>query len=59
MYVFVQGRGHMIVGDEDSEPFTVSQGDYVLIPDGAFHRVHAKDKGCTFTCVFDGKRYDG
>lgn len=37
-------------------PSTVQAGDVVLIPDGAFHRVHAGDNGCYFVCVFDGKR---
>ncbi len=47
----------MIVGDEDSEPFTVSQGDYVLIPDGAFHKVsNTGDMNLVFNCIFDGKR---
>jgi oxalate decarboxylase/phosphoglucose isomerase-like protein (cupin superfamily) len=57
VYIFVQGRGKMIVGDEDSEPFAVAQGDIVLIPDGAFHRViNDGDTNLLFNCVFDGKR---
>ena len=57
VYVFVQGWGEMIVGDEDSEPFGVGQGDYVLIPDGAFHRVtNTGDMNLIFNCIFDGKR---
>jgi len=56
VYLFHEGSGTMEVADE---VFEVNSGRVVLIPDGAFHRVHAKDKGCTFTCVFDGKRYDG
>jgi len=57
VYIFVQGRGHMIVGDEDSEPFSVSEGDYVLIPDGAFHKVmNTGDMNLIFNCIFDGKR---
>lgn len=57
VYVFVQGRGHMIVGDEDSEPFPVTQGDYVLIPDGTFHKViNSGDMNLIFNCIFDGKR---
>jgi mannose-6-phosphate isomerase-like protein (cupin superfamily) len=57
VYIFVQGRGAMIVGDEDSEPFDVSAGDIVLIPDGAFHRViNNGDVNLLFNCVFDGKR---
>jgi oxalate decarboxylase/phosphoglucose isomerase-like protein (cupin superfamily) len=57
VYIFVQGRGKMIVGDEDSNPFAVAQGDIVLIPDGAFHRViNDGDTNLLFNCVFDGKR---
>jgi oxalate decarboxylase/phosphoglucose isomerase-like protein (cupin superfamily) len=57
VYFFVQGRGKMIVGNEDDEPFEVSAGDVVLIPDGAFHRViNTGDQHMLFNCVFDGKR---
>jgi len=43
--------------DLDDETFDVRAGDIVLIPDGAFHRVHAaRDTGIYFVCVFDGKR---
>ena len=57
VYFFVQGFGKMIVGEEDSESFTVSPGDIVLIPDGAFHRViNDGEMNLIFNCVFDGKR---
>lgn len=57
VYFFVQGRGHMIVGEETDEPFAVSPGDVVLIPDGAFHRViNDGDSHMLFNCVFQGKR---
>lgn len=57
VYFFVQGFGKMIVGEEDSEAFTVSPGDIVLIPDGAFHRViNDGEMNLIFNCVFDGKR---
>lgn len=58
VYIFVQGFGKMIVGDEDSKPFHVEFGDVVLIPDGAFHRVfnESKTSSCYFICVFDGNR---
>ena len=57
VYFFVVGYGKMIVGDEDSEPFEVTAGDVVLIPDGAFHRViNDGDLDLLFNCVFDGKR---
>jgi oxalate decarboxylase/phosphoglucose isomerase-like protein (cupin superfamily) len=57
VYFFVQGSGKMIVGEEDSTPFDVIQGDVVLIPDGAFHRViNDGEMNLLFNCVFDGKR---
>jgi len=57
VYVFVQGWGKMIVGDEDSEPFNVGPGSVVLIPDGAFHRViNDGDQNMLFNCVFQGTR---
>lgn len=57
IYFFVQGWGKMIVGEEDSEPFNVSHGDIILIPDGAFHKViNDGDMNLLFNCVFDGKR---
>lgn len=57
VYIFVQGYGKMIVGEEDTEPFTVQPGDIILIPDGAFHRViNDGEMNLIFNCVFDGKR---
>jgi oxalate decarboxylase/phosphoglucose isomerase-like protein (cupin superfamily) len=57
VYFFVTGHGEMIVGEEDSDPFTVQAGDVVLIPDGAFHRViNTGELDMLFNCVFDGKR---
>ena len=57
VYIFVQGNGEMIVGEETDTPFKVSAGDIVLIPDGAFHRViNNGDINLSFNCVFDGKR---
>ena len=57
IYFFVQGHGKMIVGDEDSEPFSVFHGSVVLIPDGAFHRViNDGETNLIFNCVFQGKR---
>jgi len=53
VYIFIQGNGKMEVGYETTD---VKAGDTVLIPDGAFHRVHSGDKGCYFICVFDGNR---
>ena len=40
----------------DDDHFDVTEGDIILIEDGKFHRVFAKDKGCYFVCVFDGRR---
>ena len=57
VYLFVQGYGKMVVGDETDEPFEVSPGDIVLIPDGAFHRViNDGEMNLIFNCVFDGTR---
>ena len=54
VYFFVSGHGEMEVGDES---FWVRPGDIILIPDGAFHRVHnPTDRDLIFNCVFDGKR---
>jgi len=67
IYFFINGTGEMIVGDER---FPVEEGDVVLIPDGAFHRVIntqspprvnttsriPEDNRLIFNCVFDGTR---
>lgn len=54
IYFFSAGTGNMEI---DSEVFEVRAGDVVLIPDGAFHRVHNPTKNMLrFVCVFDGKR---
>ncbi len=55
VYYFVSGVGEMEI---DDQRFNVQGGDVVLIPDGAFHRVHNGSKSNTlyFVCVFDGKR---
>lgn len=54
VYYFVSGSGRMELGDELLD---VKENDVVLIPDGAFHRVHnPHDKPLYFVCVFDGKR---
>ncbi len=55
VYYFISGTGEMEV---DSNRFPVESGDVVLIPDGAFHRVHNGSTSDTlyFVCVFDGKR---
>lgn len=54
VYHFVYGQGEMEV---DGDRFSVLPGDIVLIPDGAFHRVHNTHVvNLYFVCVFDGKR---
>lgn len=55
VYVFVSGSGTM---ELDNQKIDVSAGSIILIPDGAFHRVHNKrnDAGLYFICVFEGTR---
>ena len=63
-YIFIKGRGKMIVGEET---FTVNGKDtllepsIILIPDGAFHKVwntspYKTNDDLEFICVFDGGR---
>ena len=50
----MSGSGKMLL---DDETFEVEEGDVVLIPDGAFHRViNDTAEPFYFVCVFDGKR---
>ena len=53
VYYFITGEGKM---DLDDVTYDIKSGDIVLIPAGAFHRVHAAEQGMYFICVFDGKR---
>jgi mannose-6-phosphate isomerase-like protein (cupin superfamily) len=55
VYHFIYGQGSIEVGPLFED---VKGGDIVLIPDGAFHRVHNTNRfeDLTFVCVFDGKR---
>ena len=54
VYFFVSGSGKMLLNDET---FEVEEGDVVLIPDGAVHRViNDTAEPFYFVCVFDGKR---
>jgi mannose-6-phosphate isomerase-like protein (cupin superfamily) len=54
VYQFIYGTGEM---ELDNDRFAVSPGDYVLIKDGVFHRVHNTGlEPLYFVCVFDGKR---
>ena len=63
VYVFVQGKGRMLIGSQKGDDlsieddFLVKEGDVVLIQDGKFHRVvnDSEDK-LYFVCVFDGNR---
>lgn len=51
VYIFLFGTGYMIV---DKLKFEVSEGDVILIPGGAFHKVHNDDiqEPLVFACVF-------
>ena len=54
VYNFVKGTGEMKI---DEKVFSVSEGDVVLIPDGAFHRVrNDSSEDLYFVCVFEGER---
>jgi len=54
VYTFMFGQGEMEI---DDTRFPVTAGDIVIIPDGAFHRVHNTHAvDLSFVCVFDGKR---
>ncbi|MEM0372457.1 MAG: cupin domain-containing protein [archaeon] len=51
IYFFLKGRGKMLVGEEET---SVSEGEMVMIPCGAFHRV-INDSGedMRFLAVFE------
>jgi mannose-6-phosphate isomerase-like protein (cupin superfamily) len=54
IYFFVSGHGEMTL---NSRSFVVSEGDVVLIPDGAFHQVRNDTlENLYFVCVFEGNR---
>ena len=58
VYIFTEGSGKMVVG---SDTHIVKEGDIVLIPDGAFHKVwntsnYKANDPLEFICVFDGSR---
>ena len=55
VYIFTEGHGKMVVG---SDTHIVKEGDIVLIPDGAFHKVWNTSSvyDLIFICVFDGGR---
>ena len=57
VYIFVSGKGQMIVDGDEYKSFSVEAGDIVLIPDGAFHQViNNSSEELYFVCVFDGNR---
>ena len=57
VYIFVSGKGNMIIDGDEYKEFPVTAGDVVLIPDGAFHKViNNSDERLYFVCVFDGSR---
>lgn len=55
VYFFYKGSGRMQLNDEF---FDVKEGEIVLIPDGAFHKVYNDNKkeDLIFVCVF--QKYD-
>jgi mannose-6-phosphate isomerase-like protein (cupin superfamily) len=54
VYYFISGTGTMELDDAIMD---VQGGTVVLIPDGAFHRVHNTSASpLYFVCVFNGKR---
>jgi len=55
VYVFLSGAGKMQI---DETFTTVSAGDFVLIPDGAFHKVFniSERQPLEFVCVFNKGR---
>ena len=58
VYIFISGRGSMIVDGDDYRNFSVKAGDVVLIPDGAFHQViNNSSEELYFICIFDGQRH--
>ena len=64
VYIFIKGRGKMIVGEETyivNGKDTNLEPSIVLIPDGAFHKVwntspYKANDDLEFICVFDGGR---
>lgn len=54
IYCFISGSGTMEVGED---VYQVKLGDIILVPDGAFHRVHnTSHQDLIFNCVFEGDR---
>lgn len=57
VYFFIKGTGRMVLKtDIEEKHLSVNEGDVVLIPDGAFHKVFNTYDGVTedleFVCVF-------
>lgn len=54
VYYFISGVGSIEI---DEQSYIVAGGDVVLIPDGAFHKVHnTSPVPLYFVCVFQGTR---
>ena len=54
VYYFISGVGSIEI---DEQSYIVTGGDVVLIPDGAFHKVHnTSPVALYFVCVFQGTR---
>jgi len=53
VYMFLKGSGYMWL---DKKKFQIHPNQIVLIEDGVFHKVEAKDEGLYFVCVFQGTR---
>jgi len=54
VYIFTSGKGKMEI---DHLEFEVNEGDVILVPGGAFHKVHnTGDFFLRFICIFEGKR---
>jgi len=51
--MFLKGSGYMWL---DKKKFQIHPNQIVLIEDGVFHKVEAKDEGLYFVCVFQGTR---
>jgi len=54
VYIFTSGVGKMEI---DHLEFEVKDGDVILVPSGAFHKVHNTGNFfLRFICIFEGKR---
>ena len=54
IYMIMDGKGKMQL---DDKTVLVKEGEFILIEDGVFHRVHnTGDKPLYMVCVFNGNR---